>query len=161
MAGRAEGQARPVPVGATAGPQDQGPRRDFRSAPKAGARPERRLTPRIRRKQRCDRCRRSLPLCEGNQARRPCDWRDAGRVQVGGSLGTALLITVATTATTSFVGGKAAAPALAAAAAVHGYTTAFWWAAAIFAAGALAPEQLQGRLTGSNCFGQTKQPAYR
>jgi MFS family permease len=58
--------------------------------------------------------------------------------QVGGSLGIALLNTVATTATASFVAGKAAAPSLAAAAAVHGYTTAFWWAAAIFAAGAVA-----------------------
>jgi EmrB/QacA subfamily drug resistance transporter len=57
--------------------------------------------------------------------------------QVGGSLGIALLNTVATTATTSFAAGKAAAPALAADAAVHGYTTAFWWAAAIFAAGAV------------------------
>jgi EmrB/QacA subfamily drug resistance transporter len=57
--------------------------------------------------------------------------------QVGGSLGTALLNTVATTATASFVAGKAASPALAAEAAVHGYATAFWWAAAIFAAGAV------------------------
>jgi hypothetical protein len=57
--------------------------------------------------------------------------------QVGGSLGIALLNTVATTATTSFVAGKAASPALVADAAVHGYTTAFWWAAAIFAAGAV------------------------
>jgi EmrB/QacA subfamily drug resistance transporter len=56
--------------------------------------------------------------------------------QVGGSLGTALLNTVATTATTTFLAGKAASPAVAAEAAVHGYTTAFWWAAAIFAAGA-------------------------
>jgi hypothetical protein len=55
--------------------------------------------------------------------------------QVGGSLGTALLNTVATTATTTFLAGKAASPAVAAQAAVHGYTTAFWWAAAIFAAG--------------------------
>jgi predicted MFS family arabinose efflux permease len=57
--------------------------------------------------------------------------------QVGGSLGTALLNTVATTATTSFLAGKAATPVLVADAAVHGYTTAFWWAAAIFAAGAV------------------------
>jgi predicted MFS family arabinose efflux permease len=57
--------------------------------------------------------------------------------QVGGSLGTALLNTIATTATASFVAGKAASPAVAADAAVHGYTTAFWWAAAIFAAGAV------------------------
>jgi EmrB/QacA subfamily drug resistance transporter len=57
--------------------------------------------------------------------------------QVGGSLGVALLNTVATTATTTFLAGKAASPALVAEAAVHGYTTAFWWAAAIFAAGAV------------------------
>jgi EmrB/QacA subfamily drug resistance transporter len=57
--------------------------------------------------------------------------------QVGGSLGTALLNTVATTATTTFLAGKAASPGVAASAAVHGYTTAFWWAAAIFAAGAV------------------------
>jgi EmrB/QacA subfamily drug resistance transporter len=56
--------------------------------------------------------------------------------QVGGSLGTALLNTVAATATTTFLAGKAASPTVAAQAAVHGYTTAFWWAAAIFAAGA-------------------------
>ena len=58
--------------------------------------------------------------------------------RVGGSLGTALLNTVATTATAAFVAGKAASPGVAAAAAaVHGYTTAFWWAAAIFATGAV------------------------
>jgi hypothetical protein len=57
--------------------------------------------------------------------------------QVGGSLGTALLNTIATTATTTFLAGKAASPGVAASAAVHGYTTAFWWAAAIFAAGAV------------------------
>jgi EmrB/QacA subfamily drug resistance transporter len=57
--------------------------------------------------------------------------------QVGGSLGTALLNTVATTATSTFLAGKAASPAAAADAAVHGYTTAFWWAAAIFATGAV------------------------
>jgi EmrB/QacA subfamily drug resistance transporter len=80
-----------------------------------------------------------------NTATRGVDPGDAGVAsatvntaqQVGGSLGIALLNTVATTATASFVAGKAAAPALAAAAAVHGYTTAFWWAAAIFAAGAV------------------------
>ncbi|HEV7585314.1 MAG TPA: MFS transporter [Solirubrobacteraceae bacterium] len=57
--------------------------------------------------------------------------------QVGGSLGTALLNTLATTATTTFLAGKAASPAVAAAAAVHGYTTAFWWTAGIFSLGAL------------------------
>jgi EmrB/QacA subfamily drug resistance transporter len=55
--------------------------------------------------------------------------------QVGGSVGTALLSTLAATATTGFMSGKAPTSTLAAAAAVHGYTTAFWWAAGIFAVG--------------------------
>jgi len=57
--------------------------------------------------------------------------------QIGASLGTALLNTIATTATTTFLAGKAASPGVVADAAVHGYTTAFWWAAAIFATGAV------------------------
>ena len=57
--------------------------------------------------------------------------------QVGGSLGTALLSTLAATAATSFVAGKQPTTALLAHAAVHGYTTAFWWAAGIFAIGGL------------------------
>ncbi len=59
--------------------------------------------------------------------------------QIGGSLGTALLSTIASTATTAFVAerGTGATPDALAAAAVHGYTTAFWWSAGIFAAGAL------------------------
>jgi EmrB/QacA subfamily drug resistance transporter len=57
--------------------------------------------------------------------------------QVGGSLGTALLNTLAATAASSFVAGKQPTTALLAHAAVHGYTTAFWWAAGIFAIGAL------------------------
>jgi predicted MFS family arabinose efflux permease len=51
--------------------------------------------------------------------------------QIGGSIGTALLSTLAASAATSFIAHGPAA------AAVHGYTTAFWWAAAIFAAGAV------------------------
>jgi EmrB/QacA subfamily drug resistance transporter len=57
--------------------------------------------------------------------------------QVGGSIGTALLSTLAAGAATSYVGQHAASPDTMAAAAVHGYTTAFWWSAAIFADGAL------------------------
>ena len=57
--------------------------------------------------------------------------------QVGGSVGTALLSTLAASATSGFVAGKAATPTLATQAAVHGYTTAFWWSAAIFAIGAI------------------------
>jgi EmrB/QacA subfamily drug resistance transporter len=57
--------------------------------------------------------------------------------QVGGSIGTALLSTIAATTVTSDLAGRAVDPALLASAAVHGYTIAFWWAAAIFAGGAL------------------------
>jgi EmrB/QacA subfamily drug resistance transporter len=57
--------------------------------------------------------------------------------QVGGSIGTALLSTLAAAAVTSDLAGRATDPALLASAAVHGYTTAFWWSAAIFAGGAL------------------------
>jgi hypothetical protein len=55
--------------------------------------------------------------------------------QVGGSIGTALLSTLATTAATSYA---EAHPGQLALAAVHSYTTAFWWSAAIFAVAAIA-----------------------
>jgi EmrB/QacA subfamily drug resistance transporter len=55
--------------------------------------------------------------------------------QVGGSIGTALLSTLAVSATTDFLADHG--PRLAAQAAVEGYTTAFWWAAAFFAIGAV------------------------
>jgi EmrB/QacA subfamily drug resistance transporter len=57
--------------------------------------------------------------------------------QVGGSLGTSLLNTVATTATSHFLVGKTVSANLVAEATVHGYVTGFWWAAGIFGAGAL------------------------
>ena len=57
--------------------------------------------------------------------------------QIGGSIGTALLSTLAASATTSYLAGKPHAPAVMAQAAVHGYTTAFYWSAAIFAVAAV------------------------
>jgi EmrB/QacA subfamily drug resistance transporter len=57
--------------------------------------------------------------------------------QVGGSVGVALLSTLAASATSGFLGGARPTPALMAAATVHGYTTAFLWSAGIFALGAL------------------------
>jgi EmrB/QacA subfamily drug resistance transporter len=57
--------------------------------------------------------------------------------QVGGSIGTALLSTLAVAAATDFVAERGPAPAVLREAAVEGYVTAFWWAAAIFAVGAL------------------------
>jgi EmrB/QacA subfamily drug resistance transporter len=59
--------------------------------------------------------------------------------QLGGSIGTALLNTIAASATASYLTSHARgrpAPQLAQLALIHGYTTVFWWCAAIFAAGA-------------------------
>ena len=62
--------------------------------------------------------------------------------QVGGSIGTALLSTVAIAATIAFSPpGSHADPSeqkvLESIAQVHGYTTAFWWAAALFGIGTI------------------------
>ncbi|HEV7204639.1 MAG TPA: MFS transporter [Jatrophihabitans sp.] len=64
--------------------------------------------------------------------------------QVGGSVGTALLNTIAATAGATYATTHAAGATSAAAgkllqanAAVHSYTVAFWWATAIFAVGAV------------------------
>jgi EmrB/QacA subfamily drug resistance transporter len=57
--------------------------------------------------------------------------------QVGGSIGTALLSTLAVSATTEFITTNGPAPEVLRQAAVEGYVTAFWWAAGIFVAGAL------------------------
>jgi MFS family permease len=57
--------------------------------------------------------------------------------QVGGSIGTALLSTLAGNAATSYLAGKVPTPQLAAEAAIESYTTAFTWAAVIFVAGAV------------------------
>jgi predicted MFS family arabinose efflux permease len=61
--------------------------------------------------------------------------------QVGGSVGTALLNTIAATAASSYATAHAwstrSLDLLQANAAIHSYTTAFWWAAGIFALGAV------------------------
>jgi EmrB/QacA subfamily drug resistance transporter len=64
--------------------------------------------------------------------------------QVGGSVGTALLNTIATTAASTYVAAhvaQASTPAgaqlLQANAAIQSYATAFWWASGVFAVGAL------------------------
>jgi EmrB/QacA subfamily drug resistance transporter len=57
--------------------------------------------------------------------------------QIGGSLGTSLLNTVAATAATSYLVGRAVSPATIQAALVHSYTTVFLWSAVIFVAGAV------------------------
>jgi hypothetical protein len=57
--------------------------------------------------------------------------------QVGGSIGTALLSTIAANAASSFLVGKVQSAQSLAEAAVHSYTTAFSWSAGIFAFGAV------------------------
>jgi MFS family permease len=57
--------------------------------------------------------------------------------QVGGSLGTALLNTIAVSATTAYLSSHRGGGDLVARGIVHGYTVAFWWSAGIFAFGAL------------------------
>jgi sugar phosphate permease len=72
--------------------------------------------------------------------------------QVGGSIGTALLSTLAVSASSDFLAQRGAGPELVRQAAVEGYITAFWWAAAIFAVGAL--------VTGALLRSDTRVPAH-
>jgi len=58
--------------------------------------------------------------------------------QVGGSIGTALLSTLAASASGAYAATHRAAADVAAQSAVHGYTAAFTWAAAVFAVGSIA-----------------------
>ncbi|MCD0485938.1 DHA2 family efflux MFS transporter permease subunit [Streptacidiphilus sp. ASG 303] len=55
--------------------------------------------------------------------------------QVGGSIGTALLNTLATSAATAYLASRVPSPATLAQAQLHSYTTAFWWSAGIFTLG--------------------------
>jgi EmrB/QacA subfamily drug resistance transporter len=58
--------------------------------------------------------------------------------QVGGSIGTALLNTLAASAATTYLAGRNPADKLVRAqATIESYTTAFWWSAGLFAAGAV------------------------
>jgi EmrB/QacA subfamily drug resistance transporter len=57
--------------------------------------------------------------------------------QVGGSIGTALLSTLAVSAATDYLSSRAPGPEVLQQAAVDGYVTAFWWAAGIFVLGAV------------------------
>ncbi|MFI0895914.1 MFS transporter [Streptomyces sp. NPDC020983] len=57
--------------------------------------------------------------------------------QVGGSVGTSLLNTLATSAATSYLSGRRPSPAAIAQAQLHSYTVAYWWSAGFFAFGFL------------------------
>jgi len=56
---------------------------------------------------------------------------------VGGSIGTALLNTLAASAASAYLVGRAITPQTLKAAALHSYTTAFLWASLIFVVGAV------------------------
>ncbi|GAA2470040.1 MFS transporter [Winogradskya humida] len=57
--------------------------------------------------------------------------------QVGGSVGTAVLSTIATSALTGYLSGRTPGPEALAAATIHSYTTTFAWVAGFFVAGAV------------------------
>ncbi|MGF6883678.1 EmrB/QacA subfamily drug resistance transporter [Nocardia sp. GAS34] len=56
--------------------------------------------------------------------------------QVGGSIGTALLSTIAASAATDYLSNHRPTPVAVAQSLIESYTTSFWWAAGIFLAGA-------------------------
>ncbi|MFC1442260.1 MFS transporter [Streptacidiphilus sp. N1-10] len=68
--------------------------------------------------------------------------------QIGGSIGTALLNSLATSAATAYLVGRRPTPDTLARAQLHSYTTAFWWSASIFALGALVTALLYRSSTG-------------
>jgi EmrB/QacA subfamily drug resistance transporter len=55
--------------------------------------------------------------------------------QVGGSIGTSLLNTLATSAAAGYLADRRPTPAAIAQSQLHSYTTAYWWSAAFFAVG--------------------------
>jgi predicted MFS family arabinose efflux permease len=66
--------------------------------------------------------------------------------QIGGSIGTALLNTIAATATATFLATHNTADrTVDARASIHGYVTAYWWTAGIFALGAVTAAVLLPR----------------
>ena len=68
--------------------------------------------------------------------------------QVGGSIGTALLNTLAASAATDYLAGRNPADRAARAqATIESYTTAFWWSAGLFAVGAVVASLLYRRGT--------------
>jgi hypothetical protein len=89
--------------------------------------------------------------------------------QLGGSIGTALLNTIAAGATTGYIAAHIAAAghspaalrAVTAAGLVHGYTTVFWWCVGIFVGGAILCGSLMrsGPLQAPSAGGGTPVPA--
>jgi EmrB/QacA subfamily drug resistance transporter len=78
--------------------------------------------------------------------------------QVGGSIGTSLLNTLAASAATSYLVGKTLTPANSEAALLHSYTTAFLWSCLIFVAGSIVASLVlkRGGLTELACVDQAE-----
>ncbi|MEU0940398.1 MULTISPECIES: MFS transporter [unclassified Embleya] len=79
--------------------------------------------------------------------------------QVGGSIGTALLSTLAITAADSYIEGKTPTPKLAAEASVESYTTAFFWGAVVFLGGAIVCGLLFDRFVTAQTDPEVGEPA--
>ncbi|MFI6588401.1 MFS transporter [Embleya sp. NPDC050493] len=79
--------------------------------------------------------------------------------QVGGSIGTALLSTLAITAADSYIEGKTPTPQLAAEASVESYTTAFFWGAMVFLGGAVVCGLLFDRFVTAQTDPEVGEPA--
>ena len=82
--------------------------------------------------------------------------------QIGGSIGTALLSTLAASAVTSELAERGGPPGRGgrAQAAVHGYTVAFWWAAGIYAVGAVICAALLTRRSVEVAQANAGEPAF-
>ena len=65
--------------------------------------------------------------------------------QIGGSIGTALLNTLAAGAATNYLAGRRPSPAVLAQAQLHSYSTAYWWSAGFFVVGLLVTGVLYRR----------------
>ncbi|MEJ3404746.1 MFS transporter [Rathayibacter sp. YIM 133350] len=80
--------------------------------------------------------------------------------QVGGSIGTALLNTLAATALTDYIASHApASPQVVAQAAVHSYQTAYWWGAGFFLFGAVLSALLFRRRSQGLSLSHSETPA--
>ena len=66
--------------------------------------------------------------------------------QIGGSIGTALLNTLAASAATAYAVGRPHTQAVVAQAQLHSYATAYWWSAGFFAVGTLVTAVLYRRV---------------
>ncbi|THA36463.1 DHA2 family efflux MFS transporter permease subunit [Streptomyces sp. A1277] len=79
--------------------------------------------------------------------------------QVGGSIGTALLNTLATSAATNYLVGRRPTPAVVAQAQLESYDTAYWWSAGFFALGLLVTVVLYRRGVPRPHLAQEPEPA--